>query len=102
MEPSSRTYKVLWAAQGLALVVLAAHAAHTGLGLWDPALRDVFENWVYNGLMLGGALACLARGALLADDRGAWLVLGVGALAWSAGDIWYSLFLADDANPPLP
>jgi diguanylate cyclase (GGDEF)-like protein len=102
MAPSSPTYKALWVAQGLALVALAAHAAHTGLGLWDPSLAGVFENWIYNGLMLGGALACLARGALLPDDRGAWLVLGAGALAWSAGDIWFSLFLADDAAPPLP
>ena len=102
MDSSSRTYKVLWAAQGLALIGLAAHAGHTGLGLWDPVLRGFFENWLYNALMLGGAVACLARGVLLPDDRGAWLVLGAGALAWSAGDIWFTLVLADDAEPPLP
>jgi two-component system cell cycle response regulator len=102
MPSSSRTHKVLLAAQGFALVALVAHAAHTGLGLWRSELDAFFADWVYNGLMLGAAVACLARGALVRRDRAAWLLLGAGALSWSAGDVWFSLFLADAAQPPLP
>jgi diguanylate cyclase (GGDEF)-like protein len=90
------------AALTVALLGLAAHAAHTGLGLGRPELDDLFDQWLYNVLMVGAALACLLRGVVVREDRVAWLVLGAGALAWSAGDLWFSLVLADDAEPPLP
>ncbi|HEV3001247.1 MAG TPA: diguanylate cyclase [Solirubrobacteraceae bacterium] len=86
----------------LALLALAAHAAHTGLGLGRPELNQLFDEWVYNGLMVGAALACVLRGVLRPTDRVAWLLLGAGALAWSAGDLYYSLVLAGEAEPPLP
>jgi diguanylate cyclase (GGDEF)-like protein len=86
----------------LALVALAAHAAHTGLGLGKPGLDALFDEWIYHGLMLGAALACVLRGVLRPADRAAWLLLGAGALAWSGGDLYYSLVLADEAEPPLP
>jgi two-component system, cell cycle response regulator len=102
MLPSSRTSKVLWFAQGLALVALAAHAAHNGLGLWHPRADALFSAWIYNALMLGAALACLARGVLVRADRAAWLVLGAGTLAWSLGDLYFTLFLSKQEMPPLP
>ena len=86
----------------LAFAALAAHAAHTGLGVGRPELNGFFDQWLYNGLMLGAALACVLRGLVKPADRLAWLLLGAGALAWSGGDLYYSLFLADDLEPPLP
>ena len=86
----------------LAFAALAAHAAHTGLGVGRPELDGFFDQWLYNALMLGAALACLLRGIVRPGDRLAWLLLGAGALAWSGGDLYYSLFLADVAEPPLP
>src|SRR3712207_6155442 len=94
-----------WLGRALAAVAfaaLAAHAAHTGLGLGRPALNDFFDQWLYNALMVGAAAACLVRGIVRPADRVAWLLLGAGALAWSGGDLYYSLFLADLAEPPLP
>ncbi|HEX8122961.1 MAG TPA: GGDEF domain-containing protein [Solirubrobacteraceae bacterium] len=86
----------------VALVALAAHAAHTGLGFGTPGLDWLFDEVLYNALMLGAASACLLRGVLRPADRAAWLLLGAGALAWSGGDLYFSLFLADDAEPALP
>src|SRR5688572_6986208 len=86
----------------LAFAALAAHAAHTGFGLGRPGLDGFFDEWLYNGLMLGAALACLLRGIVRPGDRAVWLLLGAGTLAWSGGDLYYSLFLADVAEPPLP
>jgi diguanylate cyclase (GGDEF)-like protein len=94
-----RTGRLLFA---LAFAALVAHAAHTGLGLGKPGLNELFDEWIYNGLMLGAALACVLRGLLRPTDRLAWLLLGAGALAWSGGDLYYSLVLADDPEPPLP
>jgi diguanylate cyclase (GGDEF)-like protein len=94
-----------WKGRALAVVAfaaLAAHAAHTGLGVGGPELNGFFDEWLYNGLMLGAALACVLRGVVRSGDRAVWLLLGFGALAWSGGDLYYSLFLADEAEPPLP
>ncbi len=85
-----------------ALVGLVAHAAHTGLGLGGDSLDTLLADWLYNALMLGAATACVLRGILRPADRAAWLLLGAGALAWSGGDLYFSLFLADDPEPPLP
>jgi two-component system, cell cycle response regulator len=90
------------AVAAVAFAALAAHAAHTGLGVGRPELNGVFDQWLYNGLMLGAAVACLLRGVVRPADRVAWLLLGAGALAWSGGDLYYSLFLADEPEPPLP
>ena len=86
----------------IAVAALALHAAHTGLGLGRPQLDEVIDEWLYNGLMLGAALACVLRGIVRPGDRAAWLLLGAGALAWSGGDLYFSVFLADDAYAPLP
>ncbi|HEX8205669.1 MAG TPA: HD domain-containing phosphohydrolase [Solirubrobacteraceae bacterium] len=99
--PSRRPWKG-GAVALVAFAALAAHAAHTGLGLGRPGLDQLFDEWLYNGLMLGAALACLLRGIVRPADRAAWLLLGAGALAWSGGDLYYSLFLLDDPEPPLP
>ena len=101
--PSHRKPSLLALLGALAVAGLAVHAAHTGLGLGGGAgLSPVFDEWLYNGLMLAAAGALVVRGIVRRDDRAAWLVLGAGALAWSAGDLYFSLFLADDAAAPLP
>src|SRR5215213_10255709 len=93
-----------WKGRALAVLAfagLAAHAAHTGLGVGRPGLDGFFDQWLYNTLMVGAALACLLRGVVRPGDRTAWLLLGAGALAWSGGDLYYSLFLVDELEPPL-
>ena len=86
----------------VATIALAVHVAHTGFGFGHPEHDALVDEWVYNGLMLGAALACVLRGLLGRTDRVAWSILGAGALAWSSGDLYFTLFLADDAAPPLP
>ena len=90
------------AALGAACLALLAHAAHTGLGLGYPQYNALLDEWVYNGLMVGAALACVVRGLTASRDRAAWLILGAGALSWSAGDLYFTFFLADESMPPLP
>ena len=105
MDTNADTPRRPWmgrALAALALTALALHAAHTGLGLGKPELNPLFDEWLYNGLMLGAAVACVLRGVLRPADRIAWLLLGAGALAWSGGDLYFSLFLADAQDAPLP
>ena len=50
-----------------------------------------FSAWVYNGVILAGALLCVLRAVLVRRERLAWAFLGAGLLAWSAGEIHWSI-----------
>ena len=86
----------------MALVGLAAFTAHVGLGLGGSSSDWFFNDFVYNGLELLAAAACLTRAVLVSEERVPWLVMGVGLLCYAGGDIYWTLFLADDASPPIP
>ena len=45
---------------------------------------------------------CLTRAITVRGERTPWFVLGAGLLAWAGGEVYYSVFYADLAEPPLP
>ena len=92
---------VRWAAYVL-MAGLALHLLHgpAGLDLGVPAA--VFETWIYNGVLIGSALVCVARAALVRDERVAWALIGVGLISWSAADLYYTLVLGKLDEPPFP
>ena len=45
--------------------------------------------------------ACCARAAPGASAR-AWLAIGAGVLCWAASEVYWTLFLTDNPNPPYP
>ena len=65
-------------------------------------LEDFISKWSYNVVLLGGSLACLARGLLVSEGRKAWTLLGLGMALWSIGNIYYSVVLWDLAVLPVP
>jgi diguanylate cyclase (GGDEF)-like protein len=74
---------------------LIVHAApRTGLVFGKPSHLVVD---------FGGALLC-ALGALRrrGADRIAWLLIAVGILAWAAGDVYWTVALADAKTIPVP
>jgi diguanylate cyclase (GGDEF)-like protein len=89
--------RVLWIA---ALAALAAHGLHSLGVLGGPAA--LFDVWVYSGLIGLSALVCLARGVLVRADRAAWLVLGLGLLSWTGGEVAWSAYVSGLAEPPYP
>jgi two-component system, cell cycle response regulator len=66
-------------------------ALHTTVGFGGPGGEGLFQDGIYNVLMLGASLGVLARGVLLREDRAAWLVMGCGLFSWSLGELYYSL-----------
>lgn len=73
---------------------LGTLALHTTLGFGGATLNGFFDDGVYNALMLGAAAAVLARGVLVHnEERIAWLMMGVGLLSWSVGELYYSLLI---------
>ena len=77
-------------------------AAHTGLGLGGAGLDQLFNAWVYNGLLLAASASCLLRAALHRDERAAWVLIGVGIFAWTGGEIYWSVALAHLEEVPIP
>ena len=81
---------------------LALHMLH-GLGGVDLGLpAGVFEDGLYNAVLVGAALVCAARAVLVREERVAWALISVGLLAWSAADIYYTAVLGKLAEPPYP
>jgi diguanylate cyclase (GGDEF)-like protein len=100
----SRNGRIALRATQLLLVAgLVGYAAQAAVpAVCGAGTHDFFEIWVYNLLIAGAAGLCLARAAFVKTERLAWLVLGIGLVAWAAGEAYYSIFLADMSNPPLP
>jgi two-component system, cell cycle response regulator len=85
-----------WIAAALmaAFLIQAASGAGAGEGL--------FQDYVYNGLLLTGAGFCLWRAAAFREERVAWLVMGLGIVAWTAADVLWTAVYGDDPSPPYP
>src|SRR3954451_24903001 len=91
--------RVVRASLCLAGAWLALYEAHI-LGLsWVPT-GDV-ETLHLVVLAIGGA-ACVARAFARRDERLPWALIGCGVLAWTAGEVYYTKVLWDDASPPIP
>ena len=91
--------RVSAAVGGLALLF---HVLHGQLGLGGHGLDYFTSNELYDGVILGGAVSCLARAWLVKDTRLPWLVIGIGLLLDGTGEVYYTLAWGDSGNPPIP
>jgi diguanylate cyclase (GGDEF)-like protein len=83
----------------VATIALLAYALHlVGIG----GESEGFDTWAYNSLFGVAALLCLARSAFIPADRLAWAFLGVGLACWFAGEVYFTLELADIVLTPVP
>lgn len=71
-----------------------------GLGLsWVPVGP---EKWLHLVVMGAGAALCILRAVLRREERAAWLLLGLGVMAWVLGELYFTAVLWNDASPPVP
>ena len=82
------------------LVGVAVHVLHNTTGFLSA--HGFVDDYVYNGVLILGAVLCLARGFTSRAERAAWLVIGVGLTAWCAADIYWTVALAGLEEPPYP
>jgi two-component system cell cycle response regulator len=74
-----------------AAVALAALLVQSLLGSPADRLDDFFGSWVYDGVILASAVLCLLRAVLVRRERLGWAFLAAALLAWSAGEIHWTL-----------
>lgn len=84
------------------VLLLAGMVGHAAFNLGGSGLDDFFIKWIYNVVLLGSAGICLSRGALVREERAAWLVLGMSLLIWAAGNIYFTVALYDAQQVPIP
>jgi two-component system, cell cycle response regulator len=104
MDVSPKFRAGLRAFGALTGLALLAYASHTAFGLGSPELDGFFRDGVYCGLVIAAAAACVVRAAAIPEERAAWLVMGLGLLAWAAGEVtWMELYRGnpDAASPSM-
>ena len=65
----------------------------------------VFEDAIFNSLLVAGALLCLLRATWVPAERVAWLTLGTGLATWAAATIIFSAApetVTDHGFPTIP
>ena len=98
-DGKSRTLVIAFAAMALAIVFDAAHVL---IGLGGPSLDDLTNEGVYTAIELLAVGLCLTRAVRRREDRATWLLIGAGMLAWTGGDLVWTLWLDHVADPPYP
>jgi diguanylate cyclase (GGDEF)-like protein len=96
------TPRIVRPAFALLVLGLAVHAVHAVVGPGDGAVDKIIASWVYTGVMWIGSAMCLLAAATRRRERGAWTLIGLGLLLWSAGDLVWTLWLNNLENPPYP
>ena len=71
-------------------------------GVGGSRADEIFGSWVYDAILLGASLLCLARGVLVRRQRWVWLIMGGGLLAWTAGEIYYWVGAPASGELPIP
>jgi len=99
--PRSRRLLVR-ALQALCVIGLLAYALHSLAGLGGRGLDGVFENYLFNALLLMGAALCLLRASFSSLERAAWTALGVGLCAWAIGEVIFTIDPAEVTSGPFP
>jgi diguanylate cyclase (GGDEF)-like protein len=97
-----RTRNLAFAWLGFLSVLLAVYATVTLGSLGSETVQDDFGRWIYDAVVLGAALAVLARSIRAPSEQRAWLALGIGLLLWGLGQTYYSVFLYYASPAPFP
>lgn len=88
------------------MLVVAGLAVYTVSTIVRPLVgagpNAVFEGWLYNAVLVGSTALCMARPALDARERPAWVCLAAGLAVWTAGNVAYTLVIGNRDPVPFP
>jgi two-component system, cell cycle response regulator len=81
---------------------IGVHAAHVLFGLGGHDLDALVGTWIYTAVELTAVAVCAARVVRRRENRWAWALMTFGLLTWTGGDLLWTVWLGDLANPPFP
>ena len=84
-------------AMAIAVGFLGAHAV---LGLGGHGIDSFADKWVYTAVELIAVAVCAARVVRRREDRWVWALVTFALLTWVSGDLLWTLWLVNLANPP--
>jgi diguanylate cyclase (GGDEF)-like protein len=96
-----RSRTLLWATLGVLTVILVAYFVSLFVRSGDPYWTWL-DGWVVCGVELSGSALCLSRAFVGRAGRGAALALGCSLLAWTAGDVFFTVESIGGATPAIP
>ncbi|HEY3727815.1 MAG TPA: diguanylate cyclase [Solirubrobacteraceae bacterium] len=97
-----RRHPVLSVAVAALAVGVAFESLQGVVGFGGRPLAQFADDWVYTGMELIAVGVCFARVVRRREDRAAWALMTVGLVMWTAGDLTWTLWLDNVANPPFP
>jgi hypothetical protein len=62
----------------------------------------LFGDYAHNVIEVLAGVLCLAGALHAGRERAAWALIGSGVLAWALGNVYYTVFLYDVEEPPIP
>ena len=83
-------------------LIVALHGARALLGFGGEEMRSFCETWVYTAAEVVACAICIVRVCSRRADRLAWALVAFGMLTWTAGDLVWTLWLDNLADPPFP
>jgi two-component system, cell cycle response regulator len=84
------------------LLALAFHIAHGQFGLGGRGADGFAYDWLYDAVIISGAVSCLTRAAVVRHERLPWLIFGIGLAFNATGEVYFSLAFGDSGNVPIP
>jgi two-component system cell cycle response regulator len=72
------------------------------VGFHEVSLGPLTSRFAHDVILLIVAGACVARAVLVRAERTAWLLIALGVLSWTFGEIYYTAVLWDESSPPIP
>jgi two-component system cell cycle response regulator len=101
-ETHPRGRSALVASRVAACLGLVAFVAHTSFHAGGHGLDSVFNDWIYNGLVLTSAGWCISRAVLVRAERVAWALMGVALVCWATAEVVNTVYVSRLPEPPYP
>jgi diguanylate cyclase (GGDEF)-like protein len=83
-------------------LLFALYAAELVFAFLPAGIAEPYMKFVSNVIFVGAAGLCVARGLRGPGERGAWVLMGLGVLAWGLGLFYYTFFQWDLETIPVP